>query len=290
MKDRLIITAALAGGATTKNNNPNTPYTPEEFAEETYRCLHEGVSIVHIHAKDPNTGMATMDVQAHRDIIAAVRERCPEMIINISTGAMQTPAEARIAPTVDLKPELASYNTNSMNFAIANHKTGEVWMEFIYDNTFAMMADFAKKMKANDVKPECEIFDPGGLQNCLLLRRQEGLFKDPMHFQFVYGVAGGMHFDPLLHLSLAGQLPANATYSVCGVGPHQYKAALISAVSGGHIRIGLEDNVKMPGGELAKGSWEQAVWVREVAKIAGRTIATPDETREILDLKKKESQ
>jgi 3-keto-5-aminohexanoate cleavage enzyme len=160
-------------------------------------------------------------------------------------------------------------------------------MEFIYDNTFAMMADFAQKMRANDVKPECEIFDPGGLQNCLLLRRREGLFKDPMHFQFVYGVAGGMHFDPLLHLSLAGQLPAKATYSVCGVGPHQYKAALISAVSGGHIRIGLEDNVKMPGGELAKGSWEQAVWVKDVARIAGRSIATPDETREILDLSKK---
>ena len=88
MKDRLIITAALAGGATTKNNNPNTPYTPEEFAEETHRCLQEGVSIVHIHAKDPSTGMATMDVKAHRDIIAAVRDRCPEMIINIDAIAI----------------------------------------------------------------------------------------------------------------------------------------------------------------------------------------------------------
>jgi 3-keto-5-aminohexanoate cleavage enzyme len=284
MKEKLIITAALAGAATTKNNNPNTPYTPDEFAEETYRCYQEGVTIVHIHAKDPATGMATMDVQAHRDIIAAVRDRCPEMIINISTGAMQTPPEQRIAPTVDIKPELASYNTNSMNFGIVNHKTGEVWMEFIYDNTFAMMEDFARQMKENNVKPECEIFDPGGLYNVLLLRRKEGLFEEPMHFQFVYGVAGGMQFDPLLHLSLIGQLPENATYSVCGVGPHQQKAALQSAIAGGHIRIGLEDNVKMPNGDPAQGSWEQAVWVREIAVIAGRPIANADETREMLHL------
>jgi len=284
MQEKLIITAALTGGATTKHNNPNTPYTPEEFAEECYKCLQEGVSIVHIHAKDPATGMATMDVQAHRDVIGAVRERCPEMIINISTGAMQTPPEDRIAPILDLKPEIASYNTNSMNFAVANHKTGDIMIEFIYDNTFAMMEDFARKMKEVGTKPECEIFDPGGLYNCILLSRKEDLFAQPMHFQFVYGVAGGMQFDPLLHLSLVNQLPENATYSVCGVGPHQHKAALISAISGGHIRIGLEDNVKMPGGDLAKGSWEHALWVKEIAKVAGRPIATPDEAREMLAL------
>lgn len=284
MKEKLIITAALAGAATTKQNNPDTPYTPEEFAEETYRCYQEGVAIVHIHAKDPDTGMATMDVQAHRDIVDAVRDRCPQMIINISTGAVQTPPEQRIAPTIDIRPPLASYNTNSMNFGIVNHKTGEVWMEFIYDNTFAMMEDFARRMKENGVKPECEIFDQGGLYNVMLLRRKEGLFEEPMHFQFVYGVAGGMQFDPLLHLSLVGQLPENATYSVCGVGPHQQKAALLSAITGGHIRIGLEDNVKMPNGELARGSWEQAIWVREVAGIAGRAIATAEETIEMLHL------
>lgn len=285
MKQKLIITAALAGGATTKNNNPNTPYTPEEFAEETYRCLQEGVSIVHIHAKDPATGMATMDVQAHRDIVAAVKDRCPEMIINISTGAMLTKPEERIAPALAVKPEMASYNTNSMNFAVADHKSGEVMIEFIYDNTFAMMEDFGRRMTEQHVKPECEIFDPGGLYNCILLSRKEGVFDQPMHFQFVYGVAGGMQFDPTLHMSLVGQLPENATYSVCGVGPHQQKAALLSSISGGHIRIGLEDNVKMPGGELAKGSWEQAIWVREVAKVAERPVATPDEAREILKLK-----
>lgn len=285
MQDKLIITAALTGGGTTKSNNPNTPYTPEEFAEEVYRCREEGVSIVHIHAKDPKTGMATVDVPAHQEIVRAVRARCPEMIINISTGAMMTPPEARLAPALAVQPEIASYNTNSMNFAIADHRQGKIWMEFIYDNTFQMMEDFARRMKAAGIKPECEIFDHGGLYNTLLLRRQGDLFEEPMHFQFVYGVAGGMPFDPLLHLSLVGRLPPGATWSVCGVGPNQAKAAMMAAVTGGHIRIGLEDNVKMPNGELAKGSWEQAIWVRQLAAIAGRSIATPDEARAMLHLK-----
>ena len=286
MKEKLIISAAVAGGATLKENNPNVPYTPEEFADECEKCLQEGVSIVHIHAKDPDTGYATMDPVRIRETVAAVRERSPELIINLSTGAMNTPPEDRINPVKDVLPELASYNTNSMNFALARHKTGEILMEFIYDNTFAMMADFAKKMKDWGVKPECEIFDPGGLYNCILIRRQGDMFEEPMHFQFVYGVAGGMPFDPQVHLGLINLLPKDATFSVCGVAPNQYWGALIASITGGHIRVGLEDNIQMPNGELAKGSWEQATWVKQIAHIAGRPIATPDEAREILHLSK----
>lgn len=285
MKDKLIITAALAGGATTKNNNPNTPYTPEEFAEESYRCLQEGVSIVHIHAKDPTTGMATPDIDLTSQVVAAIRDRCPDLIINLSTGiAMGLPAEQRIAPVVAITPDMASLNTNSMNFALADFKTGKVWIEFVYENTFKMLEDFARTMKAHGVKPESEIFDPGGLNNVLLIRRQGDVFVEPLHLQFVYGVAGGMGFDPLLHLTLKNLLPEKATYSVCGVGPHQYMAAFQAAITGGHIRIGLEDNVRMPGGDLAKGSWEQALWVKDLARIIGRPIATPDETRHLLGL------
>ena len=285
MKDKLIITAALAGGATTKANNPNTPYTPEEFAEESYRCLQEGVSVVHIHAKDPETGMATPDIGVIRDTVDAIRDRCPELIINVSTGiSMGLPAEQRIAPVVAIKPDMASLNTNSMNFAIADHKSGKIMIEFLYENTFAMIEDFARQMKENGVKPESEIFDPGGLNNIMLVRRQGDKFAEPLHLQFVYGVAGGMTYDPTLQLALLQLMPDDATWSVCGVGPNQYKAAFLAAVHGGHIRIGLEDNVRVPGGELAQGSWEQVLWVKDLARIAGRPIATPEEAREMLGL------
>ena len=139
-------------------------------------------------------------------------------------------------------------------------------------------------MKESNTKPEVEIFDPGGIYGTLLVAKWKDYFDKPMHFQFVYGVAGGMPFDPSLHLSLVGLLPAGTTYSVCGVGPNQTKAAMMSVLSGGHVRIGLEDNIKMPNGQLAKGSFEQIQWVKEIAMLAGRTIATPDEAREILNL------
>jgi 3-keto-5-aminohexanoate cleavage enzyme len=288
MSDKVIITAALAGGATTKNNNPNCPYTPEEFAEESYKCLQEGVSIVHIHAKEPDTGAATADIGLISSTVEAIRDRCPELIINVSTGiGVGFQAEQRIAPVEAIKPEMASLNTNSMNFAIADHKAGKIMFEFIYENTFAMLEDFARRMKAVGCKPESEIFDPGGLNNLMILRRQGDVFEEPLHLQFVYGVAGGMTFNPQLHLALVNLMPDNATYSVCGVGPNQYKAAIQAVISGGHVRIGLEDNVRLPGGDLSQGSWDQAIWVKGLAKIAGRQIATPDEARQILQLKNK---
>jgi len=287
MENKLIITAALSGGAPTKNNNPAIPYYPEEFAAECERCVAEGVSIVHIHAKDPESGFGTMDVQRHREIVEAVQEKCPDLIINISTGSMTDSAEARIAPIVELKPEMASFNTNSMNFAIADHKTGAVMIEFIYQNTFQMMNDFAEKMKAAGTKPEFEVFDPGGMYNVLLINKKVGLFQEPLHFQFVYGVAGGMTFNPLLHISLVNQLPENATYSVCGVGPNQTAAAIQASITGGHIRIGLEDTTKMPDGRPAKGSWEHARWVKELAVLARRPIASIADTRRILKLNRR---
>ena len=288
MNEKLVITAALSGAETIKKQNPAIPYEPEEFAEEAYRCLEAGASIVHIHAKDPETGIGVMDVQRHRDTVAAIRERCPEMIINISTGHLTASNKERVAPVVDVKPELASLNTSTMNWANVNYKTGEVLDEVIYKNTFEAMQSLAENMMESNVKPELEIFDPGGLYGVLLVDKKKGLFAQPLHFQFVYGVAGGMPFDPALHLSLVGLLAPGTTYSVCGVGPNQTKAAMMSAISGGHIRIGLEDNLKMPNGDLAKGSWEQIQWVKEVTRLAGRQVATPDEARKIFNLRKRD--
>lgn len=288
MSEKLIITAALAGGATTKANNPNTPYSPEEFAEEAHRCMNEGVSIVHIHAKDPKTGFATPDINLVRPTIEAVRAKCPNLIVNMSSAiTVGLSAEQRIAPIMALKPDMASLNTNTMNFALADHKKGMIMAEFIFTNTFKMLEEFGRSMKENGIKPELEVYDPGGLYNTLLIRRKGGVFEEPMHFQFVYGVAGGMSFNPEIHMALVHLLPEGATYSVCGVGPNQVPAAYMSAITGGHIRIGLEDSVRVPGGALAKGSWEQAIWVREVARIADRPIASVDETREMLKLPKK---
>jgi 3-keto-5-aminohexanoate cleavage enzyme len=287
-KEKLIITAALSGGATFKNNNPNVPYTPEEFADEGEKCVQEGVSIVHIHARDPETEFATENLDIIRATVEAIRERCPDLIINLSTAiTLNLTPEQRIAPVTELKPEMASLNTATMNDGVANHKTGEVVFEYTFENQLNMIVDFAKVMKEHDVKPELEVYGPSGIYNMLLLRRQKDLFVEPLHFQFVYGAFGGVAYDPIMHMTMLGVLSEGATFGVCGVGPNQVPAAVMSIMTGGHVRIGLEDNVKVPGGELAQGSWEQALWVRKIAEIFDRPIATPDDTRDMLGLRKR---
>ncbi len=287
MSDKVIITAALTGAATRKEQNPNVPYTPEEFADEVLKVYNSGGSIVHIHVRDPEHGAPTHEIDKIKTTIDAIRDKCPEIILNMSSAiGPWVSQEQRIRPIEVFKPEMASLNTNSMNFGIANWKTGEVPMEIVFENTFAMMIEFNGKMKENGVKPEFEVYDMGGLFNVLLIRKQ-GIFEEPMHFQMVFGVAGGVPYEPGMFAAIQERLPENSTYSVCGVGPNQFKANMTSVVNGGHMRVGLEDNTKMPDGELAKGSWEQVEWCVEVAKLAGREVATPDEARKILSLKKK---
>jgi 3-keto-5-aminohexanoate cleavage enzyme len=285
---KLIICAAIAGGATKKDQNQHVPYAPEEFAEEVERCYQEGVSIVHIHAKDPATGYGTIDLEANRAVYEAIRKRCPDMIVNISSASFFDDKETRILPITELRPEMCSFNTNSMNFALVSYRTGEVMLEAVYRNPFLDQIFYAKKMRGAGTKPEFEIFDPGGLNNIInILDKQEGLFDHPMHFQFVYGVAGGMTWDQKLHIALVDMLPPGSTWSVCGVGPNQVPAIFQAVISGGHARVGLEDNIWNPDKTLSKGSWEQVRWVKDLARIANREVATCRETRAMLSLPEK---
>ena len=284
MGEKVVISAALSGAATMKEQNPAVPYTPEEFAEESYRCMDEGAAVVHVHARDPEKGGPTPDIDKIRATIEAIRDRCPGLIINMSTAiGPGVSREERIAPISAMKPEMASLNTNSMNAALANWKTGEILAEFVFENTFAMLEQYAKVMREHLVKPECELYDFGGIYNILLVQKQ-GLFEEPMHFQMVFGLAGGVPYDPFNLARMKGLLPQNASWSVCGVGPYQFSAGMTAAVNGGHIRVGLEDNTRMPKGSLAKGSFEQVRWAVEVARLAGRKVASPDEARQIFHI------
>ena len=133
--------------------------------------------------------------------------------------------EDRIAPIAAVEPEMASLNTNSMNAALANHKTGEIFTEFVFENTFAMLEQYARIMREHRVKPECEIYDFGGIYNALLVRKQ-GIFEEPMHFQMVFGVAGGIPYDPFNFARIKELLPEGASWSVCGAGPNQFAAGM----------------------------------------------------------------
>lgn len=284
LEDKCIITAALAGAATMKSQNEAVPYTVEEFVEEAYKCYNAGCAIVHIHARDPESGFPTASIDVLREIVKGITEKCP-IVINLSTaiGIGATPEE-RIGVVKALKPEMASLNTNSMNFALGDWKNHVILGETVFTNTFQMLVDFAKEMKEAGTKPELEVYDYGGIYNTLFVRHQD-IFVEPMHYQFVWGVLGGCALDIANFYRFRELIPDDATWSTCGVGPAQFRGAFISAVEGGHIRVGLEDNVTISKGVPAKGSYEQVEKAVKILELADREPATPDETRKILGLK-----
>ena len=285
LSNKCIISAALCGAVTTKEQNPAIPILPEEYAAECKKCYEAGAAIVHLHMRDPETQMATPNLEHYRSTLKAIKEECPEILINLSSAiSINATDKERIAPIKEFGPELASLNSASMNFGVGNWKTGDVVVETIFSNTFRLIGRLAKAMKKAGTKPEIEIYDAGGLQNIAFLQKKN-ILNEPLHFQFVFGVLGGIPFTVQNLNYYLTHKPPDATWSVCGVAHQQFEAGLCAAGLGGHIRVGLEDNIRNIKGELAKGSWEQVEWAVKVAELAGREPATPDETRKLLSLK-----
>ncbi len=284
MTEKIIITAALSGAGTFKENNPAVPYTPEEFADEAEKAYRAGAAMVHVHAKQDD-GWATHDVDRIRATYDAIRERIPELIVNLSSavGGNKTPEE-RLTQIVEIKPEMASLNTNTMNFGKIDRDTGDIFFEVIFENTFAMLAEFGNVMEEINVKPEIEVYDIGGLDNFFLIEKQ-GFFSRPLNFNFVWGVDGGQKFRPDAFAALVHALPDESNFTTCGVGTEEFKAIMQSGIMGGHMRVGLEDNVRLPNGELAKGNYELVEWAVRAAEILGKEPATPDEARKIMGLR-----
>jgi len=279
----VIITAALSGSATFKNQNPAIPYTPAEFADEAARCFKAGARMVHIHARDEATGFATAELDKISAVYDAIRQKIPEMIINITSSVGNTPEE-RLAPIIKLRPEMSSLNTNTMNFGLINRKTGQIIFDMIFTNTFTMLHDFGKTMEELGVRPEMEVYDMGGLDNWILIQKQ-GIFKKPYNFNFVWGMAGGQKFRPEAFAALVNNLPLEANFTTCGVGIEEFPGIMQSCLMGGHMRVGLEDNIRLPNGEMAKGSYELVECAVRIAELLGKEPATPAEARQIMGLR-----
>ena len=283
---KVIICAALAGAATMKNQNPAVPYTPEEFAQEAARCFNAGAAMVHVHARDDD-GMPTHEIDRIMATHDAIKDKTPELIVNLSSAVgLGKTAEQRLAQIITIKPAMASLNTNTMNFSYIDRSTGQILFDNVFENTFTMLQDFGKAMEEEGVKPEIECYDIGGIDNTLLIAKQ-GIFSHPMNFNFVWGVAGGQRFRPDAFITMMNALPDGANFTTCGVGIDQFPAITMSCLTGGHMRVGLEDNIRVPSGDLAKGSFEQVEWAVRIAQSLGREAATPDEARAIMGIKHK---
>jgi len=273
--EKLIITAAITGSRITRDITPHIPLTPAEIVQSAYECWQAGAAIVHIHVRDPGTGQGTQDVAVFRQVVEPLREKT-DLILCLTTSGIpgrNLPTEERIAP-VDLKPELASFDAGSINLG------GNVFM-----NSPEFLERAAEKMKEAGVKPEIEIFDLGMIVTSLRMRDQ-GKLEEPLHFQFVLGTPWGAPATPKSFLHLYEHIPDDCTWSIIGIGKGHLPMSMMALAMGGHIRVGLEDNIYYTKGVLAESN---ALFVDRMVRISreyGREIASPDEAREILSLKR----
>ena len=268
--EKLIITVAPTGNVPTKEMNPHLPVTPEEIAETAVRCREAGASLIHVHARDA-AGKPTLDPDVFGRIHELISART-DLIVMISTGGRAgMDPQARAAAVRRIRPEMASLTTGSMNFP-----------DRVYANSFQDVEYLATAMQEAGTKPEMEVFEPGMINNALLLA-DKGLAAPPLHFDFVLGSRGSLPASAKNLLFESESLPPGSTWTVAGVGRWQLPMAVLAIVMGGHVRVGLEDNIYYRKGELASN--EQLVArVARFAVEAERPVATPDEARRILGL------
>lgn len=268
--DKLIITVAPVGAEATRQDNPNLPLSPEEIATEAARCEAEGASIIHLHVRDA-AGNPTQDKTVFRQAIGLIEERC-SLIVQTSTGGASWMTAAERLQPVELRPEMATLTTGTVNFG-----------EEIFANPLPVVEQFARAFAANGVKPEIEVFETGMINNALALVKK-GFFELPLHFDFVMGVPGGIPGEPQHLFHLVSCLPSGCTWSVAGIGRSELPLAVIAILLGGHVRVGFEDNVFYSKGVLAESNAQLVERIAKMAGELGRPVATPTEAREILGL------
>ncbi|EGD50895.1 protein of unknown function DUF849 [Thermoanaerobacter ethanolicus JW 200] len=270
--EKLIITAAICGAEVTKKHNPNVPYTVEEIAREAESAYNAGASIIHLHVRYDD-GTPTQDKERFRECIEAIKARCPDVIIQPSTGgAVGMTSEERLQP-IYLQPEMASLDCGTLNFG----------GDEIFVNTENMIIEFTLKMNELSIKPELEVFDKGMIDTAIRLHKK-GYIKAPMHFNFVMGVNGGISGEMRDFLFLKESIPEGSTFTATGIGRYEFPVATMAILTGGHVRVGFEDNVYISKGVLAKSNGELVEKVVRIARELGKEIATPDEARKILGL------
>ncbi len=270
--EKLIITACLTGAEVTREQQPNLPLTPDEIAEAAYQCYLAGASMVHVHARDKD-GNPTQDYEVYKEIKEKTAAKC-NIIFQPSTGGAtwHTP-EQRMQP-IELSPEMATLSMGTCNFG-----------DDVFMNTEENIKIFAKRMYELGVKPELECFEKGMVDTALRFAKK-AIINTPMHFDFVLGVAGAMGGELRDLLYMVESIPAGSTWTVAGVGRYQLPLNIAAIMLGGHARTGFEDNVNFSKGVLATSNAQLVERVARLSREMGREVATPDEAREILGLKK----
>lgn len=280
LKNKRIITAAVTGAWPKKENNPNVPMTPEEICEDVYDCWKAGAAIAHLHMRD-DQGNGMMDHNKFRETVELISRNHPDcdIILNLTTsGDIYATDETRMQHVRELKPEMASYDCGSMN-----------WLNFgLFINSPSFLETLGKLFQETNTKPEIEAFDPGMIANAAYYIKK-GVLKAPLHFQFCMGCANGIpgSVKNLLFMKeTMDQLCPGSTWSCFGVGHSAMEIMYAAVALGGHIRVGMEDNVMYAKGQLAESNAQFVKRAVRVIEEFGLEAATPAEARAILGLNK----
>jgi uncharacterized protein (DUF849 family) len=300
--EKVIITCAVTGSVHTPSMSPHLPITPDEIAEQSIAAAEAGASVLHLHAREPETGRPSQDPDLFMAFLPRIKQ-ATDAVINITTGGgLGMTLEQRLAPAHRARPELVSLNMGSMNFGIfelANRR--QDWKfdwekdylaqtnDLIYPNTFLMIERIIREVgDAYGTRFEFECYDVGHLYT-LAHFVERGLLKPPFFVQCILGVMGGIGADPdhLMHMrATADKLFGDNYYLSCiAVGRHQMPFLTLCAVMGGNVRVGLEDSLYIGRGELASSNAQQVAKIRRIIEELGLEVATPSDAREMLMLK-----
>jgi uncharacterized protein (DUF849 family) len=300
---KAIITAAITGAIHTPTMSPYLPITPDQIADNAIQAYEAGAAVAHIHVRDPKTGRPSADMELFKTVLSRVKSTC-DMIICTTTGGglgMATP-EQRVTVVSTFKPELASFNMGSLNFALFplldkvkdlkfpwEKQYLESTEDLIFPNTFKSMRIFLDIFNKNQTKPELEVYDAGMIDSIAFMI-ERGLLKKPLYIQFVLGILGGLSASVenlvFLHESTRRKIGENNfLWSVCAAGRQQMPMCMIGLLMGGNARVGMEDALWVSKGVPARGNADLVEKIVRIAREFGIEPATPAEARKMLGLK-----
>ena len=286
LEDPVVITCSISGAIANRDQCPAIPYTPEEYAAEARRIVDEGGAMIHIHARRPD-GTPSYEIEDFRAITEAILGEVGDVIVNYSTGAIGVPMEKRIAYLRELKPDVAALNMSSMNYAKYSRRRKDFVFKAVFENSFDTIIEFITEMNELGIQPEHECFDTGHVANLDPLLHME-MLKPPLQISLVMGVTGGVRPVPRNVAAMADQIPDGPegpnNWQVIGVSRDQWKLLAASLNLGGNVRAGLEDNLYLPDGEMARSNGDLIAKARGMAEDIGRRAATIPEAREMLGL------
>lgn len=276
LSNRVILTVAPTGSSTPAAKCPGLPVTPAEIAAETYECWKAGASVVHLHVRD-DQGNASMEYEKFRESVALIREKC-DIVINMTTaGGFGVPDDERILP-LDLIPEMATMDAGSMN----------VKGDFVFHNSVAFLEKLGRCAQELGIRPEIEVMDTGMVYTALRLIEQ-GYIKSPPHFQMVLGMENGMAATVENLVYMKNLLPPGATWSAFGVGKAHLTILMATLALGGHVRVGMEDNIYLDAGQKASSNVDFVERTRRIIELNNKRPATPEETRAMLGLRSRQA-